>query len=84
MLCIIQDNKNNKAYFIPNMDLMYRYGLITIIALSRENTNTGLPGIRPDSRIQEELLFTIGKTPIIASLDPPKKQPFSSYLGHSR
>lgn len=82
-LCIIQDDENDKAYFIPNMDSVYGCALVTIIALSGDGANAGLPGIRPDSRTQEELPFTIGNTPIIASLDPPRERSFDSYLGQS-
>jgi hypothetical protein len=83
-LCIVQDDEMDKSYFIPNMDSVYGCALVTIIALSGDGANAGLPGIRPGSRIQEEVPFTIGKTSIIASLDPPREKSFDSYLGQSR
>jgi hypothetical protein len=71
-LCIIQDDDADKTYFIPNMDTVYGCALLTIIALSGEGASAGLPGIRHGSRNRLEFPFTIGETPIMASLDPAR------------
>jgi hypothetical protein len=52
------------------MDIIYKHALLTIVALSGETSDSGLAGIRPDSRLREEVPFAIKGTPVIASLDP--------------
>lgn len=49
-LCTVQDDPIEKHRNIMNMDSIYRGSVLTIIALSGEDANTPLPGIRPHSR----------------------------------
>ncbi|RAK95909.1 HET-domain-containing protein [Aspergillus ibericus CBS 121593] len=48
-LCLIQDNLS-KHDGIRNMGSIYSHALLTIIALSGEDANHGLPGVFPGSR----------------------------------
>lgn len=83
-LCIIQYDDVDKQYFIPKMDTVYQNALVTIIGLSGENSDAGLAGVRPSSRICEQAPFVIRETPIVLSLDPVRAVPWSSYLGESK
>ncbi|KAF4808385.1 hypothetical protein CGCSCA5_v012477 [Colletotrichum siamense] len=49
-LCIIQDSPQDKATFIPLMDVIYGLATLTIVALSGECAYDGLPGVRSTSR----------------------------------
>ncbi|CAI0645488.1 unnamed protein product [Colletotrichum noveboracense] len=49
-LCIIQDSPQDKATFIPLMDVIYGLASLTIVALSGEGAYDGLPGVRSSSR----------------------------------
>lgn len=48
-LCVIQDSPN-KHREITNMDLIYSQAQVTIVAVSSEHANIGLPGVRPGTR----------------------------------
>jgi hypothetical protein len=82
-LYIIQDNELDKQVFIPNMDVIYQRALLTIVAFSGDNSDAGLPGIRPGSRSREQHPFTIKETRIVESLDPVRKISWGNYLGDS-
>jgi len=49
-LCIVQDDTEQKHYYISRMDVIYSNAVATIVALSGKDANAGLPGIRPGSR----------------------------------
>ncbi|KAF3804631.1 hypothetical protein GCG54_00012119 [Colletotrichum gloeosporioides] len=53
-LCIIQDSPQDKATFIPLMDVIYGLASMTIVALSGEGAYDGLPGVRSSSRASAE------------------------------
>ncbi len=49
-LCIIQDDEESKMDLILKMDMIYNRALLTVIALSGEHADSGLPGVSKDSR----------------------------------
>lgn len=49
-LCIIQDDKKDKDQQIQAMDSIYSNSLLTIIAVSSVDADSGLPGVRPNTR----------------------------------
>lgn len=53
-LCIIQDSPEDKAIFIPMMDVIYGMATITIVALVGGDVFNGLPGVQVGSRSPPE------------------------------
>jgi hypothetical protein len=53
VLCIIQDDEKSKALFISQMDIVYHHALLTIVAMSGQDANSRLPGLRPFTRPQQ-------------------------------
>jgi hypothetical protein len=53
VLCIIQDDEKSKALFISQMDIVYHHALLTIVAMSGQDANSGLPGLRPFTSPQQ-------------------------------
>ncbi|KAL8851351.1 MAG: hypothetical protein Q9221_003718 [Calogaya cf. arnoldii] len=49
-ICIVQDDWENKADAIANMDLVYSNATVTIVAGSGIDASAGLPGLRPGNR----------------------------------
>ena len=49
-LCIIQDDEEGKMDLILKMDIIYNQALLTVVALSGEHADAGLPGVSKDSR----------------------------------
>jgi hypothetical protein len=49
-LCIVQDDIKVKQDTIGEMDLVYLNSFLTIIAVTGNNSNAGLPGVRPGTR----------------------------------
>ena len=49
-LCIVQDDEALKKILINKMDLVYANALLTIFAASGDDPNTGLPGVRDNTR----------------------------------
>ncbi|KAK4498994.1 hypothetical protein PRZ48_009505 [Zasmidium cellare] len=51
-LCIVQDDPRDKRIQINQMDTVYRYATLTIVAAgtSKGTSDPGLPGIRPGTR----------------------------------
>jgi hypothetical protein len=47
-LCIVQDDEFLEQ--ISRMDTIYRQAILTIFAIAGNDSNTGLPGVRPNSR----------------------------------
>jgi hypothetical protein len=52
-LCIVQDGPE-KMDTINQMDLVYRNSLVTIVAVTGDHANVGLPGVRPHTRATEQ------------------------------
>lgn len=48
--CIVQDDDKHKSEQINAMNSIYGNSLFTIIAISGRDANTGLPGVRPNTR----------------------------------
>jgi hypothetical protein len=48
--CIIQDSRDDKDRQIPQMQNIYGSAILTIVAMCGENSDAGLPGVRPRSR----------------------------------
>jgi hypothetical protein len=46
-LCLIQDNNEDKAGAIGNMDSIYAGSVLTIVAAAGDNAAAGLPGVNP-------------------------------------
>lgn len=61
-ICIDQSNENDKRHQIRQMDLVYTYAALTIIAASGDGPETGLPGVNGTSRVQQLQCRVQGKT----------------------
>jgi hypothetical protein len=70
-LCIIQDDASDKLSFIPNMDSIYGYALITIVAASGTDAHSGLPGARSLTPRQERVPFVINGVQLLETCDAP-------------
>jgi hypothetical protein len=49
-LCIVQDDDKVKLQLIANMDIVYAESIVTIVAASGDDANTGLSGLHKQSR----------------------------------
>jgi len=49
-LCIKQDDREDQAQQIENMDAVYSGAVLTIVSAAGVDSNGGLPGVRPGSR----------------------------------
>jgi hypothetical protein len=49
-LCIVQDDKIQKARDIANMNVVYSKAFATIVAIHGTSADAGLPGVRPKTR----------------------------------
>lgn len=58
-LCIIQDSEVDKMQFVPRMDVIYGRAVLTIINAAGDGALSGLPGVRPGTRFQQEDPFVI-------------------------
>ena len=62
LYCIDQDNAEEKAIQIAQMDVIYRASELTIIAATISGVHERLPGVRPNSRPCSRLLsYQIGR-----------------------
>ncbi|OXV05664.1 hypothetical protein Egran_06568 [Elaphomyces granulatus] len=48
--CIVQDDEENKARHIANMDVVYSKAFATVVAIHGDSADAGLPGVRPGTR----------------------------------
>ncbi|KAK0667685.1 heterokaryon incompatibility protein-domain-containing protein [Cercophora samala] len=55
-LCIIQDDEEDMANNIMKMDLIYQGGVLNIVSGVGNDSNAGLPGLRPGSRSVVQLI----------------------------
>lgn len=67
-ICIIQDDLEDKKKLIGSMDVVYAYALLTIVGAGGANANSGLPGVRPDSRPVPDTV-EIGELKLVAAKD---------------
>ncbi|KAG0570071.1 hypothetical protein KC19_6G136600 [Ceratodon purpureus] len=72
-LCIKQDDSADQGKFILQMDSIYAYASVTIVAASGGNADAGLPGIS-ESRNNEQEPFKIhgSGVSLLRTLDPVK------------
>lgn len=54
-VCIVQDDTASKARDVPNMDIIYGRAYATIVALSGDNADAGLPGVNPGTRLAQRI-----------------------------
>jgi hypothetical protein len=59
-LCLVQDDEKDMATGVVSMDLIYGGATATIIAATGIDANSGLPGVRPDSRHAKQTIEEIG------------------------
>lgn len=70
-LCIRQDDEADKGKFIPQMDLIYGFALVTIVAASGVDADAGLPGVKRDPQTRKlQMPFLIKGVPLLQTLDP--------------
>jgi hypothetical protein len=58
-ICIIQDDLADKAELVKEMDIVYARAVLTIVAAEGTHANSGLPGLRSNSRNPSEA-FNVG------------------------
>ncbi|KAE9376422.1 HET-domain-containing protein [Stipitochalara longipes BDJ] len=59
-LCIVQDDESVKDQLISEMASIYSGALVTLVAASGENANSGLSGVRDNSRMSQDLVEVLG------------------------
>ena len=77
VLCIVQDDALAKEYYIPQMDKIYGRALLTMVALSSDDTNSALPGVTAGSRAPSHTPIQVGGLTLVAkppSLSTVEKQ----------
>ena len=68
-LCIIQDNEDDLAAHLPLMGYIYEGALMTIIAASSTDANSGLPGVR-QSRSPQHVIGPLGEGALLSCPSP--------------
>lgn len=58
-LCLVQDNDEDMLDGIAHMDLVYQCAICTIIAAHGGNSNAGLPGLHPGSRVVRQDIIEV-------------------------
>ncbi|KAI9738716.1 MAG: hypothetical protein M1834_008221 [Cirrosporium novae-zelandiae] len=81
-LCIIQDDDTDKAIQIGMMDRIYTSAILTIAAAWGENTEAGMPGVRPKSRETGQYIEEINGLKLASVL--PRKEVIESSKWNSR
>lgn len=66
-LCIVQDDEHSLEQ-ISWMDSIYRQATLTIFAISGNDANAGLPGIRPNSRTLDQHCQNIQEIALVTML----------------
>lgn len=75
-LCIPQDDEVRKHHLLQEMAWIYNRALITLVALHGDNAESGLPGVRPNTRRYDSLGSDCG-------LEITTRGAFSDSLGTS-
>lgn len=74
-LCIKQDDEADKEKFIPQMDLIYGFASVTIVAASGVDADAGLPGVKGNTPTRrEQVLFSIKGVSLLQTLDGEWKE----------
>jgi hypothetical protein len=60
-LCIVQDDDETKQRAISKMDIVYENALLVIISAAGANADTGLPGVKPNTRRETQVSATIAR-----------------------
>ena len=68
-LCIVQDDPDSRRTQLVSMDEIYRSSVMTIVAVSGENSNAKLPGIEKGSRNIVQIVETIGSVQFVTGLN---------------
>lgn len=79
-LCIVQDDPDDKARQIKHMGNIYRYSVLTIIARSGDDSNSGIPGVDPDSRDVPQMLGIAGKSVLCNVLATDDEEDYSTAM----
>jgi len=66
-LCIMQDDEADKLEFIPQMDSIFGFAAVTIVAACGNDAHTGLAGVTPGSRAQKQDKFSLKGIQLISS-----------------
>jgi len=69
-LCIVQDDPIDKSEYVPRMDAIFGHSILTIIDAAGSDAQSGLPGMRQESRTQQQAPFTVKGVTLIQTLDP--------------
>lgn len=77
-LCIVQDDDLVKHDLISEMASIYNHALATIVAASGENAGCGLPGVRQNSRVLQNLATIPG-----ANIHVMERKPLDSFMDNS-
>ncbi|KAG8528388.1 uncharacterized protein KY384_007306 [Bacidia gigantensis] len=70
MLCIVQDDKGDKEYFMPRMGSIYSTSLFTIIANGKDGAQEGLPGVRPSGRRRSQVDTEAHGITLVSCVEP--------------
>jgi hypothetical protein len=70
-LCIVQDDFEAKQVKIAQMGLIYSLSAFTITAAAGQDSNAGLPGVRPGTRRMTQETFQIGDQKLLTVIDGP-------------
>ncbi|KAL8669164.1 MAG: hypothetical protein Q9168_006238 [Polycauliona sp. 1 TL-2023] len=70
LLCIIQDDKVDKQWYIPRMGAIYSNSLFTVVANGMNGSQDGLPGVRPVARPRSQVICEFDGIFLISCLEP--------------
>ncbi|KAL8916361.1 MAG: hypothetical protein Q9208_008551 [Pyrenodesmia sp. 3 TL-2023] len=68
ILCIVQDNAEDKDRYIPLMGLVYTASEFTIIANGKRGSSDGLPGVRAATRSRVQQVVHYDKLTLVSGL----------------
>jgi Heterokaryon incompatibility protein (HET)/Tetratricopeptide repeat len=70
-ICIVQDDEEQMAMHIPNMDIVYGKAFATIVALHGDDADAGLPGVTPGTRAPQQIeIITVSNKSLDLDHDP--------------